>query len=162
MVTKHISNIFSEGELDEQSNVQNLHISGSGRPVKFYDLDVIISVGYRVKSHRGVQFRKWATGLIKEYLIKGFTMNDELLKEVGGGNYFDELLARIRETGRPKKYPGAKYWISMLPASIMILRPKCRLNFSKPSKIKCIGPLTAIQRQKLSFSELMQINQIWV
>jgi hypothetical protein len=56
--------------------------------VKFYNLDVIISVGYRVKSHQGVHFRKWATALIKEYLIKGFAMNDELLKEAGGGNYF--------------------------------------------------------------------------
>ena len=103
VITKHINNIFSEGELDEQSNVQNLHIAGSDRPVKFYNLDVIISVGYRVKSHRGVQFRKWATGLIKEYLIKGFTMNDELLKEVGGGNYFDELLARIRDIRSSEK-----------------------------------------------------------
>ena len=103
VITKHINNIFSEGELDEQSNVQNLHIAGSDRPVKFYNLDVIISVGYRVKSHRGVQFRKWATGLIKEYLIKGFTMNDELLKEVGGGNYFDELLSRIRDIRSSEK-----------------------------------------------------------
>ena len=103
VITKHINNIFSEGELDEQSNVQNLHIAGSDRPVKFYNLDVIISVGYRVKSHRGVQFRKWATGLIKEYLLKGFTMNDELLKEVGGGNYFDELLSRIRDIRSSEK-----------------------------------------------------------
>ena len=103
VVTKHINNIFSEGELDEQGNVQNLHISGSDRPVKFYNLDVIISVGYRVKSHRGIQFRRWATGVIKEYLIKGFTMNDELLKEVGGGNYFDELLARIRDIRSSEK-----------------------------------------------------------
>jgi hypothetical protein len=103
VVTKHINNIFSEGELDEQSNVQILHIGGSDRPVRFYNLDVIISVGYRVKSHRGVQFRKWATGLIKEYLLKGFTMNDELLKEVGGGNYFDELLSRIRDIRSSEK-----------------------------------------------------------
>ena len=72
----------------------------SAKPTNFYNLDVIISVGYRVKSHRGVHFRKWATALIKEYLIKGFAMNDELLKEAGGGNYFDELLARIRTTTR--------------------------------------------------------------
>lgn len=103
VITKHINNVFVEGELDEESNVQNLHISGSDRPVKFYNLDVIISVGYRVKSHRGVQFRKWATSLIKEYLIKGFTMNDELLKEAGGGNYFDELLARIRDIRSSEK-----------------------------------------------------------
>ena len=102
-MTKHINNVFAEGELDEASNVQNLHISGSDRPVKFYNLDVIISVGYRVKSHRGVQFRKWASNLIKEYLVKGFTLNDELLKEAGGGNYFDELLARIRDIRSSEK-----------------------------------------------------------
>ena len=63
VITNHIKNIFSEGELTEESNVQNLHIAGSDRPVRFYNLDVIISVGYRVKSHRGVQFRRWATTL---------------------------------------------------------------------------------------------------
>lgn len=68
-----------------------MHIANSDKPVVFFNLDVIISVGYRVKSHRGVQFRKWATALIKEYIIKGFAMNDDLLKEAGGGNCFDEL-----------------------------------------------------------------------
>ena len=103
VITKHIGNIFKEGELDEKSNVQNLHIGGSDKPVKFYKLDVIISVGYRVKSHRGTQFRIWATQRLREYLIKGFTMNDELLKEAGGGNYFDELLARIRDIRSSEK-----------------------------------------------------------
>jgi hypothetical protein len=103
VITKHINNVFQEGELEEKSNVQILHITGSDRPVKIYNLDVIISVGYRVKSHRGVQFRKWATAIIKEYIIKGFTMNDELLKEAGGGNYFDELLARIRDIRSSEK-----------------------------------------------------------
>jgi hypothetical protein len=83
--------------------VQNLRIANSDKSVKFYNLDVIISVGYRVKSHQGVHFRKWATALIKEYLIKGFAMNDELLKEAGGGNYFDELLARIRDIRSSEK-----------------------------------------------------------
>jgi hypothetical protein len=103
VITKHINNIFKAEELIEKSNVQNLHISNSDKPVKFYNLDVIISVGYRVKSHRGVHFRKWATALIKEYLIKGFAMNDELLKNSGGGNYFDELLARIRDIRSSEK-----------------------------------------------------------
>ncbi len=103
VITKHIGNIFKDGELDEKSNVQFLHISGSDKPVKFFNLDVIISVGYRVKSFRGVHFRKWATALIKEYLIKGFAMNDELLKEAGGGNYFEELLARIRDIRSSEK-----------------------------------------------------------
>lgn len=103
VITKHIGNVFKEGELLEKSNVQNLHISGSDRPVKFYNLDVIISVGYRVKSHRGTQFRIWATQRLREYIVKGFTMNDDLLKEAGGGNYFDELLARIRDIRSSEK-----------------------------------------------------------
>ena len=103
VITKHISNIFKDGELLEKSNVQFLHISGSDKRVKFYSLDVIISVGYRVKSQRGVHFRKWATALIKEYLIKGFAMNDDLLKQAGGGNYFEELLARIRDIRSSEK-----------------------------------------------------------
>jgi len=103
VITKHINNVFKEGELPEESNVQILHISGSDRPVKFYNLDVIISVGYRVKSHRGTQFRIWATTRLHEYLIKGFTMNDQLLKEVGLGNYFEELLQRIRDIRSSEK-----------------------------------------------------------
>ena len=103
VITKHIGNIFKEGELEEKSNVQNLHIGSSDKPVKFYNLDVIISVGYRVKSHRGTQFRIWATQRLREYIVKGFTMNDELLKEAGGGNYFDELLARIRDIRSSEK-----------------------------------------------------------
>ena len=75
----------------------------STKPTNYYNLDVIISVGYRVKSNRGVHFRKWATALIKEYLIKGFAMNDDLLKQAGGGNYFDELLARIRDIRSSEK-----------------------------------------------------------
>ncbi len=97
VITKHIGNIFKEGELDEKSNVQFLHIANSDKPVKYYSLDVIISVGYRVKSLRGTQFRIWANRVLKEYLIKGFAMNDELLKASGGGDYFKELLERIRD-----------------------------------------------------------------
>ena len=103
VITKHIKNIFGERELKEESNVQILHISGSDRPVKFYNLDVIISVGYRVKSHQGIKFRQWATARLKEYIVKGFTMNDDLLKQAGGGNYFDELLARIRDIRSSEK-----------------------------------------------------------
>ena len=103
VITKHINNIFNEGELEEKSNVQILHISGSDRPVKFFNLDVIISVGYRVKSHQGTKFRQWATARLKEYIVKGFTMNDDLLKQAGGGNYFDELLARIRDIRSSEK-----------------------------------------------------------
>lgn len=96
-ITKHIKNVFAEGEVDEKSNVKNVHIANSDKPVAYYSLDVIISVGYRVKSLRGTQFRIWANSVLKEYLIKGFAMNDELLKQAGGRNYFDELMERIRD-----------------------------------------------------------------
>jgi len=99
VITKHIGNVFSEGELEEKSNVQNLHISGSDKTVKFYNLDVIISVGYRVKSQKGTQFRIWATKTLKEFIIKGFVMDDDRLKQAKGvfdKDYFKELLERVR------------------------------------------------------------------
>jgi hypothetical protein len=112
VISKHIKNIFTEGELSKKVVCANFaHTTQHGaiegklqtKNVKHYNLDVIISVGYRVKSHRGVHFRKWATALIREYLIKGFAMNDELLKAAGGGNFFDELLARIRDIRSSEK-----------------------------------------------------------
>ena len=103
-INEHILNIYKEGELEEEETMRKIGISDfSTKPTNFYNLDVIISVGYRVKSHRGVHFRKWATAVIKEYMIKGFAMNDELLKQAGGGNYFDELLARIRDIRSSEK-----------------------------------------------------------
>jgi len=103
VIVKHISNIFSEGELEEKSNVQFLHIPNSDKPVKFYNLNVIISVGYRVKSQRGTQFRIWATKRLNEYIRKGFTMDDERLKNLGGGGYWKELLQRIRDIRASEK-----------------------------------------------------------
>ncbi len=103
VITKHINNVFKENELQEKSNVQFLHIANSDKPVKFYSLDVIISVGYRVKSHRGTQFRIWATQRLKEFIIKGFTLDDERLKLAGNINYFDELLERIRDIRSSEK-----------------------------------------------------------
>lgn len=103
VISKHIKNVFDEGELSPESNVQNLHIANSDKPVDFYSLDVIISVGFRVKSQRGVQFRIWATGILKEYIKKGFAMDDDRLKELGGGGYFKELLERIRDIRATEK-----------------------------------------------------------
>ena len=103
-INEHILNIYKEQELEQEFTMRKIGNSDfSTKPTNFYNLDVVISVGYRVKSHRGVHFRKWATALIKEYLIKGFAMNDELLKEAGGGNYFDELLDRIRDIRSSEK-----------------------------------------------------------
>lgn len=83
VITRHIGNVFREGELQEKSNVQNLHIAGSDKPVRFYNLDVIISVGYRVKSPRGVQFRQWATRVLRQHLVDGYTLNERRLAERG-------------------------------------------------------------------------------
>ncbi|CAC9626410.1 Uncharacterized protein clustered with Type I restriction-modification system [uncultured Gammaproteobacteria bacterium] len=103
-INEHILNIYKEEELEIEPSMRKIGNSDfSIKPTNFYNLDVVISVGYRVKSHQGVHFRKWATALIKEYLIKGFAMNDELLKEAGGGNYFEELLARIRDIRSSEK-----------------------------------------------------------
>lgn len=103
VIGRHIRNIFAEGELDEKSNVQNLHIANSDKPVTLYNLDVIISVGYRVKSLQGTRFRRWATERLKEYMRKGFALDDERLKGSGGGNYWKELLARIRDIRSSEK-----------------------------------------------------------
>lgn len=99
-ISYHINNCFKEGELNETSVVKDfLTTAADGKPYNthYYNLDVIISVGYRVKSLRGTQFRIWANSILKEYLIKGFAMNDDLLKSSGGGDYFKELLDRIRD-----------------------------------------------------------------
>jgi len=111
-ISRHIKNVFEEGELNKGVVVAKfatttLHGAIEGKyqthMVDFYNLDMIISIGYRVKSYRGVQFRIWATQVLKEYLIKGFALNDELLKNAGKGNYFDELLARIRDIRSSEK-----------------------------------------------------------
>ena len=102
-ITEHINNVFKDGELEEESNVGKIDIANSDKPVKIYSLDVVISVGYRVKSLEGVRFRKWATERIKEYIIKGFTMDDERLKNLGGGIYYTELLNRIKDIRSSEK-----------------------------------------------------------
>lgn len=105
-ISRHIKNILEVGELQRDSVVaENATTASDGKTysVAFYNLDMIISVGYRVNSYRGVQFRQWATQVLKEYMIKGFALNDELLKNAGQGNYFDELLARIRDIRSSEK-----------------------------------------------------------
>jgi len=108
-VSRHIKNVFEEGELDYNSTVANfatVQMEGNRqveRFIEYFNLDVIISVGYRVKSLRGVQFRRWAGTVLKDYIVKGFAMNDDLLKRAGGGNYWYELLERIRDIRSSEK-----------------------------------------------------------
>ncbi|MDP2237125.1 MAG: virulence RhuM family protein [Bacteroidales bacterium] len=103
-INEHILNIYEEKELDAEQSMRKIGNSDfSTKPTNYYNLDVIISVGYRVKSHQGTKFRQWATARLREYIVKGFTMNDELLKQAGGGNYFEELLGRIRDIRSSEK-----------------------------------------------------------
>ena len=108
-ISRHIKNVLEEGELLADSTIANFAtVQNEGkrhveRQITYYNLDMIISVGYRVHSYRGVQFRIWATKVLKDYIVKGVALNDDLLKRAGGGNYFDELLARIRDIRSSEK-----------------------------------------------------------
>ena len=108
-ISRHIKNVIDSGELKADSTVaffatvQHEGKRKVKREIDYYNLDMIISVGYRINSYRGVQFRIWATGVLREYIVKGFAMNDDLLKRAGGGNYFDELLSRIRDIRSSEK-----------------------------------------------------------
>ena len=105
-ISRHIKNIFTEGELNREAGFAKFATTasdGKTYQVDYYNLDVIISVGYRVKSLRGTQFRIWATNILKEYMQKGFALDDDRLKRLGGGNYFDELLERIRDIRSSEK-----------------------------------------------------------
>jgi len=106
VISRHIKNVFEEGGLVPDSVVAKFATTaadGKTYRVDYYNLDVITSVGYRVKSHRGTQFRIWATKRLREYIIKGFALDDDRLKQLGGGNYFEELLARIRDIRASEK-----------------------------------------------------------
>ena len=112
-INEHIQNIFEERELEADSVIRKFRITaadGKAYDTQHYNLDVIISVGYRVKSQRGTQFRIWATQRLREYIVKGFAMDDERLKQHGGGNYFEELLARIRDIRSSEK----EFWRKVL------------------------------------------------
>ena len=120
VISRHIKNLFSDGELVRSSVVAESATTvadGKTYQVEFYNLDVIISVGYRVKSLRGTQFRIWATQRLREYIVKGFTMDDERLKQSGGGAYFDGLLERIRDIRSSEK----AFWRKVLEQLIVSL-----------------------------------------
>ena len=126
-INEHILNIYKEGELEKELSLRKIGNSDfSTKPTNFYNLDIIISVGYRVKSHQGTKFRQWATQRLKEYIVKGFTMNDELLKNAGGGNYFEELLQRIRDIRSSEKI----FWRKVLDvyATSIDYDPKAELS----------------------------------
>lgn len=169
-ISRHIRNIFAEGELDEKVVVAEIattspHGAMKGKTqnniTRVYNLDVIISVGYRVKSLRGTQFRIWATGILKEYMQKGFALDDERLKGNGGGSYWKELLDRIRDIRSSEKFFIDRFLIYMQQVSIIIRRHRNQSGFLRLFKINCILQLTDIQLQKLYMSVLMQKNRLW-
>lgn len=156
-ISRHIRNVFEEGELQTDmvvaffaTTTQHGAIIGKQQThqTAFYNLDMIISIGYRVKSHRGVQFRIWATNVLREYIVKGFALNDELLKRAGGGNYFDELLARIRDIRSSERCSTERFWQSMPSVSTMTHGQKPHNYSSRPCRTKCTFLLTDIRLPK--------------
>lgn len=128
-ITGHIKNIFEEGELEEKSNVEKIDIAGSDKPVKIYNLNVIIAVGYRVNSKKATQFRIWATKVLKEYITKGFVLDDERLKNVEnifGQDYFKELLERIRSIRTSER----RIW-----QQVTDIFAECSIDYDKNSEI---------------------------
>ena len=160
-ISRHIKNVLEEGELLADSTIANFAtVQNEGkrhveRQITYYNLDMIISVGYRVHSYRGVQFRIWATKVLKEYIVKGFALNDDLLKRAGGGNYFDELLARIRDIRSSEKVFYHKileiYALSIDILYMGIPQRKSSMNVQMPKKISWDSPLgqvLCLQSQK--------------
>ena len=129
VITRHINNIFDEQELEEESNVQKMHFANSDKPVKIYNLNVIIAVGYRVNSKKATQFRIWATKVLKEYITKGFVLDDEKLKNaenVFGQDYFKELLERIRSIRASER----RIW-----QQITDIFAECSIDYDRNSEI---------------------------
>ena len=128
-ISEHIKHIFEEGELDELATVRKFRtVASNGKTynMNYYNLDMIVAIGFRVKSNTGTNFRKWANERLTEYMIKGFAMNDDLLKRAGGGLYFDELLARIRDIRSSEKV----FWRKILDiyATSVDYDPKSKLT----------------------------------
>ena len=160
-ISRHIKNIFTEGELVRDSVVAKFATTatdGKTYQVEYYNLDVIISVGYRVKSKRGTQFRIWATGILKEYMRKGFALDDERLKNLGGGGYFKELLERIRDIRASEK---VFYRQVTLPASTMIPMRRFLSSFSEKSRIKFTMPFMGKQRLRSFTRERTLKRNLW-
>lgn len=153
-ISYHLNNIFKEGELSKNSTVKNFFtVQNEGnrkvkRSIEHYNLDAIIAVGYRINSKKATEFRIWATKVLKEYMIKGFALNDEKMKNNGTNPYFEELLARIRDIRSSEKV----FWRKVLDiyATSIDYNPKDEFPlFSlKMFKIKCIMLRMAIQPQK--------------
>ncbi len=163
-VSEHIRHIFEEGELEETSVVRKFRttaVDGKLYNVTYYNLDMIISLGYRVKSRIATSFRRWASERLKEYMLKGFTMDDERLKNLGGGNYWKELLDRIRDIRSSEKVMYRQV-LDLYATSVDYVREvRSQLPSSRWCRINFTMQLADIQQLKLSMRELMQISRLW-
>lgn len=164
VIGKHVRNIFKEGELIKESVwAKFAYTAADGKvyDVDYYNLDVIISVGYRVKSKRGTQFRIWAAGILKEYMRKGFALDDERLKNLGGGGYFKELLERIRDIRASEKVFYRQ--VLEIYATSIDYDPKTEIpfSFSKRFRTKFIMPFTDRLPQRLFTAELTRKKSSW-
>jgi hypothetical protein len=140
-ISRHLKNIFETGELRRDSVVAIFATTAADKKnyqVEYYNLDAIISVGYRVNSLRGTQFRIWASQRLKEYIIKGFVMDDDRLKQAGGGNYFDELLARIRDIRSSEKIFWRKVLEEGTNSTWLRKKPGCSMWLSHGQRKGCL------------------------
>lgn len=161
-INEHILNAFQEGELNETASVRKIGNSDfSTKPTIFYNLDVIISVGYRVHSIVGTRFRQWATARLHEYIVKGFTLDDRRLKGNGGGLYWKELLDRIRDIRSSEKVLYRQ--VLDLYATSVDYNPKAEesARFFKSSRTSCIMLLMGTLRLRLYLKEPMRTNLSW-
>lgn len=153
-IVEHIAHIYEELELDENSTCRKFRqVRKEGnrevsREMSYYNLDMIISLGYRVKSRIATNFRRWATERLKEYMIKGFTMDDDRLKNLGGGNYWKELLDCIRDIRSSEKVVYRQVLTFTLPVWIIIPKAVNLSRFLKWFKISCIMQRMGIRRQR--------------
>lgn len=166
-ISRHIKNIFTEGELRPEATVAKfatVQTEGNRqvtRDIDYYNLDVIISVGYRVKSLRGTQFRIWASSVLKEYMKKGFALDDDRLKRRAAETILTNCLPVSETFGLQKRCFGEKYLRFMQPALIMIQARKPLFSSLSRYKIKCTGQHIGIQRLKSYISALMRRKKIW-
>lgn len=164
-INMHIKNIFDEGELAAESVIQEFLITasdGKNYRTKYYNLDMIISVGYRVKSHVATRFRQWATQRLREYIVKGFTLDDKRLKQGGEGKYFEELLARIRDIRSSEKV----FWRKVLEIYATSIDYDTNTDLpdgsSASSRTRCTGPPMAILPRRSLRGVRTHPSPIWV
>ena len=167
VITKHLRNIFAEGELEEKSNVQNLHIAGSDKPVKFYNLDVVISVGYRVKSVQGTRFRQWATGVLRQHLVQGYTLHQARFEQ--NAAELEQALALIRKAARSpaitveagsglveivSRYTQTFLWLQRYDEG-MLNEPHGQAGGQLPTEVEAMAALGALKQSLMARGEAM-------